>query len=189
MPIVRLGHRSQKREFHEFRFGLIPSWEREAKGARYLNARVETVLRAKPFSGPLKKRRCLVVVDGFYEWKDAGTKTKQPYYVHFANDAPFALAGLWDRWRDATGTVLDSCAIITGPSLGPLEHVHDRMPLFLPPNRYEEWLADGTDPAPLLESLAATMPAWELRRVSNYVNSATHEGPECVEPTEAEEAG
>lgn len=193
MPVVLLGRESHARELHEVRFGLVPFWEREAKGARYLNARVETVATARPFAESLKKRRCLVVVDGFYEWKKEG-KLRLPYRVHFEGDQPFALAGVWDRWKSKEGDVVESCAIITGPAQGAIASMHDRMPVFVPPEAFAAWLGECADessgdakapPVELLHSFTSSIPRWTLDPVSTYVNDAKHEGEACIAPPDA----
>lgn len=181
MPVVWRGRESKKRELHLVRFGLIPFWEREpTSAARHVNARAETVLTARPFAQSAKKRRCLVVCDGFYEWKhEEGKKKRVPYRIHFEGDAPFALAGVWDRWVAPDGEVVESCAIVTGPARGVVAPLHDRMPLLVPRERYDAWLDREHDPAALLHEMTEATPAWTADRISAYVNDPRHEGPEC----------
>jgi putative SOS response-associated peptidase YedK len=186
IAIVMRARGSEKRELHEVRFGLVPWWGKDASGAaKHINARVETIFEKRPFVDPIRKRRCLVVVDGFYEWKrfEKGTKRpSQPYLIHFQGDAPFALAGVWDRWVSTDGEVVESCAIVTGPSKGGVAELHDRMPLVVPQESYEAWLARDADPATLLETFKNASPAWQIDAVSRFVNDPKHEGPECIAP-------
>ncbi len=172
-----------ERRIHLVRWGMIPAFAKDPKiGARMINARVESLTARPPFRDALEKRRCLVAVDGFYEWQSDGT-TKRPFLVHRRDGAPFALAGLWDRWRAPSGDVIDSCTVITAPSAPPLQAIHDRMPIVMPPARWDEWLDPSVrDPERLLGLLEATSDELILREVSTRVNSAANDDPSCVAP-------
>ena len=125
------------------RWGLVPYWADDVKiGNRLINARAETIERAPAFREAYQRRRCLVPADGFFEWRKAG-KTRQPLLVRRRDQAPFAFAGLWERWRQPDGQVLRSCTIVTCPANALVAPVHDRMPVILGPGDYERWL----DPA------------------------------------------
>jgi putative SOS response-associated peptidase YedK len=115
------------------RWGLVPAWAKDIKlGHKLSLARVETAATTPAFRDALRRRRCLVVVDGFYEWKRSAASARvrsQPFFVFRADRAPFALAGLWERWVSSDGEVVESCAILTQPARAPVDAVHDRMPL------------------------------------------------------------
>lgn len=199
IPVVRLNRAGDRRELHALRFGLVPFWEKTATGARYLNARVESLFTARPFAAAAKKRHCLVVADSFYEWKGRegagkrGAAPRTPYRIHFEGDTPFALAGVWDRFTGSDGEVIESCAIVTAPSSGVVAPIHDRMPVFVPREAYAEWLraepdTGGGDPAALVRQLAEAPPPWIATPISRYVNDPRHEGPECFAPPEPGDA-
>jgi putative SOS response-associated peptidase YedK len=165
------------------RWSLIPSWADDPRiGSRAINARSETVAEKPSFRRAFKKSRCLMLADGFYEWrKENGGK--QPYYVWMKNGGPFAFAGLWESWNKDEGGGIHSCAIITTDANDLMTEIHYRMPVIMPPEYYELWL----DPAvrepeellPLLEPFpAADMEAYPI---SLRVNSPSNDGPDCVE--------
>jgi putative SOS response-associated peptidase YedK len=130
-----------------------------------------------------ERHRCLVLADGFYEWKRDGVR-KQPFFFELPNGTPFAFAGLWDRWRDkTTGDAVYSCTLLTQPAAGTVASVHNRMPVVLPKRLYETWLAEKA--VPLVhwqEAFSGLAPPFLARPVSPYVNTAAHEGPECLLP-------
>lgn len=135
-PIVRLGE-DGRRHLASLRWGLIPSWAKEAAiGSKLINARSETLAEKPSFRGPLKSRRCLVPADGFYEWlkTDAG---KQPYRIALADGGVFAFAGLWDRWALPGQDAVESFTIITTAANELLSPIHDRMPVMLDPAAYD----------------------------------------------------
>ncbi len=165
-----------------FRWGLVPWWAKDLRaGDRLINARLETLGERRAFASG-ERHRCLVLADGFFEWKRAGQR-KQPFFFELAGSAPFAFAGLWDRWHSPSGDTVHSCVLLTEPAVGEVAAVHDRMPVVLPKRLYGEWLAPGAVPlgswAPKLRSL---VPPFIARPVSSYVNSAGHEGPDCLLP-------
>lgn len=177
MAIIR-----EPRRLEFARFGFIPSFARSPKeGTRYLNARAETVATLSAFRDAFRTRRCLVIVDGFYEWKTV-EKKKQPYLLERPNGAPFALAGVWTTWTSReTGEIIDSCAIITKPAKGVARELHDRMPLILPSSAWAKWLDMSRDAADLLETDDFDLVA---RPVSVRVNSPQNDDPGCVDPPE-----
>ena len=186
IAVVRLEEEPGKRVVRTPRWGLIPSWAKDpSMGFRTINARVETAAEKPAFRGPWKKRRCLVPCDGFYEWKTKG-KNKRPYFFHRRDGAPFALAGLWERWRSSEGETIESCTLLTTAAGDLVRPIHDRMPLILPESAYAPWL-DPTrqDPADI-EGFDALRPYDDLtvRPVSPYVNSVKNQGPQCIEPYE-----
>lgn len=173
-------------------WGLVPSWAKEKSiGARMINARLETLPDKPSFRTAWKRRRCLVLADGYYEWQRSGA-VKQPYFVARADGDPVGLAGLWERWRDpATDEVLESCCIVTTSPAASVAHVHDRMPVIVPRAGYAEWLDPGNDDTDRLERLVGPEVDPELvaRPVSRRVNDARNQGPECVEPLVADADG
>ena len=150
-----------------------------------INARAETLAEKPAFRTSLKRRRCLVPADGFYEWKKGlDGKTKTPMYIRRRNGEPFAFAGLWDVWHSPDGSVLPSCTIITTAPNELMSPIHDRMPAILPRADYEKWLAPKEQDAAEMAALLRPCPAAELEAypVSREVNSARHEGSKLVEP-------
>lgn len=149
---------SRKLEF--FKWGLIPSWAKDPKiGNRLINARAETLAEKPSFRAALKKRRCLILADGFYEWKKEG-KTKTPMYLRLKEGEPFAFAGLWETWKSPDDELIKSCTIITTEPNALVKKIHDRMPVILPAKAYDLWLSPDELPAektlPLLKPFAAT---------------------------------
>ena len=164
------------------RWGLVPFWAESVKGAdRMALARVETVLTAPAFRDAVRRRRCLVVVDGFFEWQRDGKRPSQPFFVRRADHAPFTLAGVWGRWTSKDGEIVESCAILTQPARPPIDAVHGRMPLVLERDTWDRWLdpaETGADAiAPMLEPRA---PSLVTDPVSSHVNDPHHDDPRCV---------
>jgi putative SOS response-associated peptidase YedK len=166
-------------------WGLVPHWAKERSiGARMINARAETVAEKPAFRGAWKHRRCLVLVDGYYEWQ-ATPLGKQPWFIRRADAEPFALAGLWETWTEAGGAApLESCAILTTAAPRPLDAIHERVPVIIPATAWDGWLRpEGAD----LDALAALLvapTAASLRavRVGRRVNNVRNDGPDLIEP-------
>ncbi len=178
---VRLD-RSEQPHGVSLRWGLVPSWADDSKIVNSLiNARAETVATKPAYRAAFKKRRCLIVADGYYEWKASGKK-KQPYLFRLKGGEPFAFAGLWEFW-ERDGEVIESCALITTDPNDLGREVHDRMPVLLGPEAREEWLDPAVDAGALRELLvpfpAERMEAWP---VSPAVNSPRNNGPELTRP-------
>lgn len=174
------------RRLGSMRWGLVPPWSTDpAAGPRPINARVEGILDRPMFADALARRRCLVVVDGFYEWRRPAGAPKQPYFLDRADASgdPFALAGVWDR---NDGEV--SCAVVTASADENLAWLHNRMPVRLDRDRWDTWLDPGNhDVTALLELLyAPATVALRARPVGTRVNSARNDGPELVEPLAGE---
>ncbi|MEK6799421.1 MAG: SOS response-associated peptidase, partial [Planctomycetota bacterium] len=172
-------------EFRAMTWGLIPSWAKDpAIGSKMINARAETLAEKPSYRNAFKHRRCLVVADGFYEWKTL-PKGKQPYHICMADRQPFGIAGLWENWQGPNGNVVQSCTLITTQPNRLLADIHDRMPVILPPERFGEWLSpDDHDVArlsqllrPFSETLMRAFP------VSTRVNAPTFDDPACMAPT------
>ena len=179
-PVIRID--ADGRDLVPLRWGLIPSWAKDpAIGARMINARAESLTAKPAFRRAFDKQRCLVPADGFYEWKKDG-KRKQPYYIRRRDGAPFAFAGLWDRWRDrAHDEVIETYTIVTTTPNELVAPLHNRMPVILSPDAYSRWL-DPEEPGP--PELLALLPDGELKAfpVSTFVNSPVHDDPLCAKP-------
>jgi putative SOS response-associated peptidase YedK len=180
---VRVLRGAAGRTMESLRWGLVPFWADDPKvGHKQSLARVETVTTAPAYRDAIRKRRCLVVVDGFFEWKRDGKNPSQPFFIHRPDGAPLALAGVWDRWVSRDGEVLESCAILTQPARPPIDAVHDRMPLVLPPDAWDQWLDPAlTDLSGLLVQRDAPV---VTHPVSPYVNDPKHDDATCVQPWE-----
>ncbi len=172
------------RQASRMRWGLIPSWARSTSGAaRMINARAETVAERPAFRSAFSRRRCLVLADGYYEWRRNG-KSRTPFRVTIDSGDPFAFAGLWETWRDPEGETVGSCAIITTTANSLLSPIHDRMPVILPPHLEALWLDHNVQDPGLLSSVLVPYPADAMRayEVSPLVNSVRNNGPELLAP-------
>lgn len=185
-----------KRKFRTMRWGLIPYWAQERDAASFrgstINAVSETAAEKPAFREPLRRRRCLIPADGFYEWKKTGSN-KQAYHIGMADDTLFAFAGLWDTWNTSHATdakVIVSCTILTTEANALLKPIHHRMPVILNPEDYDRWLDPGmTNPsrvADLLRPFDARL--MRVYPVSSTVNRVENDGPECVEEAPSEPA-
>ncbi|NJL45681.1 MAG: SOS response-associated peptidase [Leptolyngbyaceae cyanobacterium SM2_3_12] len=175
--------------FQLLRWGLIPSWAKDPIiGNRLINARAETVSEKPSFRAAFKRRRCLVLADGFYEWqRQADRKAKQPYYFFLQGHRPFAFAGLWEHWTDsASGAELQTCIILTTTANDRIEPIHDRMPVILPPEDYDPWLDPNYDEPQVLQSMLRPYEAdaMDYYPVSTVVNKPQHDSPDCIQPLE-----
>jgi putative SOS response-associated peptidase YedK len=164
------------------RWGLIPSWAKEARiGNQMINARSETAAEKPAFRTPLRRRRCLIPADGFYEWQKCG-KSKQPYCIRRTGDRLFAFAGLWDRWQGDEGPV-ETCTILTTDANDLVRPIHERMPIILPESAFAGWLDPALqDPAKVLP-LLQPLPAEQLHPfpVSSWVNDPHHDDARCLQ--------
>jgi len=170
------------RHLTEMRWGLIPSWATNpAIGNRMINARAETVATKPAFRVALRKRRCLIPANGFYEWQPVGRR-KQPVYITLKTRESFSFAGLWEAWTAPNGQEIKSCTIVTTEANDLLKPIHDRMPVILIKEAESTWLDPAIqDPAKLLP-LLRPYPTDEMvaQPVSTWVNNPEHDGPECV---------
>lgn len=176
----------EPREIVPMQWGLVPHWATDPKtGYRMINARSETILEKPAYRGPFGRRRCLIPADGFYEWKRVG-KVRQPYHFRVRGGALFAIAGLWDRWRNEEGEALESCTLITCAPNALMLEIHDRMPVILPEESWEDWLATPVEKAKNLVGLLKPYPADEMsgQAVRRLVNSTENDSPECILPPE-----
>ncbi len=170
-----------------YRWGLIPSWAKEIKmGYKIINARSETITEKPACRRLVNSRRCLVPADAVYEWqKSEDQKTKTPMRISMQSEAPFAMAGLWDEWRDAEGRPLRSYTILTTEANALLKDVHARMPVVIPPEMVDAWL----DPGIALKDMAGVFDPYSDEEmayypVSTFVNSPVNNGPDCWERVE-----
>ena len=182
-PILRLNRDSGSRECALLRWGLVPFWARDAKFAyTTINARAEEAATKPAYREALKKRRCLVPADAFYEWQRIDKKTKHPYAFALRGAEPFAMAGLWERWQPKEGEVLETFTILTTDPNDLMEPVHNRMPVILEPRNYERWLAPGDATRPPVDLLrpfpAEKMTAWP---VSSRVGNVRNNDPQLME--------
>jgi len=139
IPVVR-HNANGERELVQVRWGFVPRWAKDPSiGARMINARAETIASKPAFRNAFQRHRCLVPADGFYEWRP-GPRGKQPMRIARADGQPFGMAGLYERWRSPDGEVLDTCTILTTHANALLAGMHERMPVIVPPDRYEHWL-------------------------------------------------
>lgn len=185
-------------EVARLQWGLVPPWSNDGKAVySMINARAETIQEKPSFRSAFRSRRCLIVTDGFYEWIREG-KVKRPFYITMADDQPFCLAGIWERWTKGS-EVIESTAIVTTAANALMSPIHDRMPVILPPSELRRWLeadvppAKSSDPESQQRAAAATASLQELlrpypaefmaaREVSTLVNSARNESPDCITP-------
>jgi putative SOS response-associated peptidase YedK len=173
-----------ERCFNWLRWGLIPSWAKDpAIGNRTINARAETVAEKPAFRSAFRRRRCLVLADGYYEWRKEG-KNKQPFYIRMRDEGPFAFAGLWERWSPgANAEPLETCTLITTDANELTRPIHDRMPVILSPDDFATWIDPDLDDRDELLPLLRPYDSAAMRAdpVSKHVNNAKHDDPECVQ--------
>lgn len=174
------------RRLEPARWGLVPSWAKDpAVGSRMINARSETAAEKPSFRSAFAKRRCVVPASGYFEWQ-AGEDGKQPFYIHPADDAPLAFAGLYEFWRDkALGDEapwLVTTTIMTTAARGGMRDIHDRQPVMLGADAVETWLDRDSDQGTLFDVIAAPAPELAWHPVRKAVGSPKNNGPENVEP-------
>jgi putative SOS response-associated peptidase YedK len=181
IAVVRLINR--QRQFALMRWGLLPSWVKDPKSfSLIINARGESVIEKPAFRAAMKRRRCLIPADGFYEWQ-AGGPRKQPFYIHARSGEPLAFAGLWETWTGPNGEELDTVAIVTTDANGTLRPLHDRMPVIVPPEAFDLWL--DSDNVDATTAAALIMPApdnlLEAWPVSTDVNRVANDNAGLIE--------
>jgi putative SOS response-associated peptidase YedK len=169
-----------------FIWGLIPSWAKDPKiGNRLINARSETLSEKPSFRSAYKRRRCLVLADGFYEWvKQPGQKAKSPFYIQLESKEPFAFAGLWETWYSPDGSELKTATIITTEPNDLVSRIHARMPVILPRETYDLWLDPEEKSRENFDHILKPYPSNEMIQfpVSRIVNSPANDSPECIKP-------
>jgi putative SOS response-associated peptidase YedK len=180
IPIVRLD--GGKRSFALVRWGLLPAWVKNPKTFSLLiNARGEFLLDKPSFRNAVRRRRCLVPADGFYEWRDG--KPRRPYFVRAKSGRPIAFAGLWETWTGPNGEEVDTAAIVTTDANRLLAPIHGRMPVVVPPEAFSLWLDCATVDAETASTLVTPAPEelLECYEVSSAVNSAANDDARLIE--------
>jgi putative SOS response-associated peptidase YedK len=180
--ILAVREIEDEREATLLKWGLIPSWAKDdLMSARLINARSETVAEKPAFREAFKRSRCIIPADGFYEWKREGAG-KQPFFFSLRDGRVFGFAGLWDRWRGPDGGVIESCTILTTEANEVLKEVHDRMPVILHPETYDQWLDDDVRAVESLKELLGPYPASQMTAypVSAQVNSPRSQGEDLI---------
>jgi putative SOS response-associated peptidase YedK len=177
------------RQLRELRWGLVPRWAKDSSGAnRMINLRAETVREKKGWKSTLARRRCIIPIDGFYEWQDQGKgQRKQPFYITSRDFSPLALAGLWATWRDPeSGEELFTCTILTTSANDLMESVHHRMPVILAPEDWDAWLDPNNTDTDELAKLLVPAPEEMLTLwpVDPAVGNVRNNRPELQEPLE-----
>jgi len=188
LPIVRYNSKTEARALDLMRWGLVPYWAKDIKiGVSTINAMAETVDTKPMFREGFKRRRCLVPIEAYYEWKKLDAKTKQPYAFALAGGGVMALAGLWETWKSPAEELVRSFTIITTTPNELCAEIHNRMPVILPPSAWPTWLGEeSVDRPETLKSLLTPYPAAEMamwpvdRRVGNVRNN----DPSLIEPIE-----
>jgi putative SOS response-associated peptidase YedK len=184
--VIRQHPAEPIRKLSLLRWGLIPSWAKDPSvGAGMINARSETAAMKPAFREALQSRRCLLPADGFYEWQRTG-KTRQPYCFEVSNGEMFAFAGLWDRWQNPSGTVFETCSILTTTPNAVTSAVHDRMPVILATESYDLWLDPEMENVDAASELLKPFDARLMRcyPVSTRLNQVQNDDEECAKPVE-----
>jgi len=180
-PVVRLGSEGGRREAALLRWGLVPFWAKDARiGLNTINARAEEAATKPAFRDALKKRRCLVPADAFYEWQRVDAKTRRPFAIALQSGEPYAFAGLWESWHPDEGAPLETFTILTTTPNPLMKPIHDRMPVIVAPADYERWL-DASAPSPL--DLLRPYPAEQMRAwpVSDQVGNVRNNAPALLD--------
>ena len=183
VPALRVAE-ERSRSLVMLHWGLVPRWAKErAIGNRMINARSETLAEKPAYRDAFRRRRCLVLADGWYEWQ-AAAGGKQPWFIRLRDPCPIAFAGLWERWKDpAGGELLESCTIVTIDASESIRRIHDRMPVVLPEQSWDRWMDPAyTDTEALANTLgpydSKALQAWQ---VSRLVNAPKNEGAKLIE--------
>jgi len=190
-PVVRLNRDTGHREFAQMRWGLVPFWAKDPKmGYTTINARAEELASKPAYREALKKRRCLIPADAFYEWQRIDKKTKHPFAFALKSGKPYAMAGLWERWQSKEATnpeTLETFTILTTDPNELMEPVHNRMPVILEPRDYDRWL-DPSDPTRPPIDLLRPFPAGEMQAwpVSDRVGNVRNNDPQLLEEPQAD---
>ncbi len=183
-PIAIVRFVEGKRQFALVRWGLLPSWVKDPKAFSLLiNARGESVTEKPAFRAAMKRRRCLIPVDGFYEWQAVGGR-KQPFFIRAKSGAPLAFAGLWESWIGPNGEELETAAIVTTNANRTLGDIHNRMPVVVPREAFDLWLDTTNVDAKTAEALIRPAPEslLEVYAVSTDVNRTANDNPKLIEP-------
>jgi putative SOS response-associated peptidase YedK len=183
LMVLRRNPETGERTLQLLRWGLIPYWNKDQKGgSKPINARAETVASLPMFKAAYAKRRCLLPIDGYFEWRAIkGSKTKQPYALAMKDRSPFAVAGIWEYWtRPDTGEAVRTFAVITCEANELVNQIHDRMPVIIGSTDYDRWLGPETDARDLMKPFPADlMTMWP---VSTRVNSPRNDDATLLDP-------
>lgn len=182
-PVVVLLDDGERR-LEQFQWGLVPHWAKDPKiGSRMINARAETLFEKPAFRGPARRQRCLVLADGFYEWRKPNGGRKVPHYIRLKSGRPFGFAGIWARWEGGDGELM-TCSIVTTEPNELMRRLHDRMPVIVPKDLEDRWLDPELGDPETLEAILKPYPADEMEHyaVSTVVNNPKHDAAECVQP-------
>ena len=183
-PVAVVVQEDDERHLDAFRWGLVPFWAKALSiGNRMINARGETVAEKRSFKRSFQSQRCLIIADGFFEWRKTD-QGKIPTYIHLTDRQPFAMAGLWDTWTSPEDEVIPTCTIITTTPNELMAPIHNRMPVILPAEAYATWL-NPTDPDLVeLQSLLKPYPAEAMTYypVAKIVNSPRNDVAACIQP-------
>ena len=183
VPVIIM---EEGKKFIMMRWGLVPSWSNDPMiGFQMINARAETLSQKPSFKSSFKKHRCIIPCSGFYEWEKLDKKTKVPYFIRLKNRKPFALAGLWDRWKKDGGN-LTTFTIITTAANKIIEPIHDRMPVILKSKIHDLWLNPDITDTDTINDFLKPYPSdeMELYKISTIVNNPKNDSPQCIEPIE-----
>ena len=186
--VYAVVERDDERRLEPLRWGLVPLWAKDlAIGSKMINARAEGIAKKNAYRHAFRKQRCIIPADGFFEWKVVeGQKRKQPMYIHRVDGEPLAFAGLWETWRgpERNDEPLYTCTIITTSANETMAPVHNRMPVILPPDRWEQWLDPDMQDIDELEKFLLPAPSslLTLYPVSTAVNHVRNKGPELIVP-------
>ena len=183
IPVI-INDGSKNLDFYSW--GLIPSWTKADKVGKYslINARSETASEKASFKASFRRRRCLILADGFFEWSKSNTGSgKTPYYITMKDQSPFAFAGLWEIWNSPEGDEIRTACILTTQPNAVVKPIHDRMPVILPDKAISAWLEPGEARPDELQVLMKSYPAEAMQAypVSTYVNSPKNNSPQCIQ--------
>jgi putative SOS response-associated peptidase YedK len=184
-PIAAItNHNSMN--FELFFWGLVPSWSTDPNMTRrMINARAETISEKPTFRAAYKRRRCLILADGYYEWqKNAGAKTKTPHWIYMKDRKPFAIGGIWEEWESPDGSLLRTAAIITTNPSEKLKPIHNRMPVIIDKSDYRLWLSRTEQRPDKINPMLRSYPQdkMDFHAVSLAVNSPANDAPVCIQP-------
>ncbi|QOV92346.1 SOS response-associated peptidase [Humisphaera borealis] len=185
-PILAITNEHPNEVTHLY-WGLVPSWAKDVSiGSKMINARAETVAEKATYRRPLSRRRCLILADGFYEWRKNPDKTKTPMYIRLKSGNLFAFAGLWEMWSSSDGSELPSGTVITTRPNALMADIHDRMPVILPPSAYKKWLTPEERSAEEFTGLLEPYPADDMEAypVSSRVGSVKNNDRRLIDPVE-----
>jgi putative SOS response-associated peptidase YedK len=174
-----------KRKIVSMQWGLIPHWAKDPKiGYKMINARMETITEKPSYREAFKKRRCLIIADGFYEWRTGPDGKKEPVYIYLKNKKTFGIAGIYEIWKSSAGEQIISCSIITTQANEIMKPIHVRMPVIIDPKDYDEWLNTENNETEKLSELLKPFASENMQNhlVSNAVNVPYHNAEDCIAP-------